>query len=60
MIYIQLFLAFLVFILNVGVAYSDLINKNFSWRTYLISIILFILIAIGPIFLPELPANFKN
>ena len=63
MFYIKAFLAFITFIviiLYIGIAYSDLSEKKFSWHLYLIILMLFILLAIAPTFITNLLANSQN
>lgn len=57
MIYIQVFLIYIVFIANVNFFYFGMMQNKSTWRLHLISIMLIIMILIGPIYIIHLWGN---
>lgn len=60
MIYIQAFLIFIIFLANVNIAYFGMMKEKSTWRLHLMSIILILMILIGPIYIYNLLNNLQN
>ena len=60
MIYIQMILVFIIFLLNVNVAYIGMKKNKPTLRLHMLSLLLIIMIIFGPIYITNLLANLPN
>lgn len=60
MIYLQAFLIFIIFIANVNIAYFGLMKNKSTWRLHLMSILLILMVLIGPIYISTLLNNLQK
>jgi len=60
MIYLQAFLIFIIFIINVNIAYFGMMKNKSTWRLHLMSILIILMILIGPIYISTLLNNLQK
>lgn len=60
MIYLQAFLIFIIFMANVNTAYFGLMKNKSTWRLHLMSILLILMVLIGPIYISTLLNNLQK
>lgn len=60
MIYLQAFLIFIIFMANVNIAYFGLMKNKSTWRLHLMSILLILMVLIGPIYISTLLNNLQK
>lgn len=60
MIYLQAFLIFIIFITNVNIAYFGMMKNKSTWRLHLMSILLILMVLIGPIYISTLLNNLQK